>query len=90
MKISAGTYCSPKRISDYLDNKLDEEEQFEFLLHLDYCQLCRDSLYEAMKGSHDHYYKKISGKKLKKELKEISKLVKDDSSQADSEITEVA
>ena len=90
MKISAGPYCDQKRIRDYLDNNLEEDEQFEFLLHLDDCQVCRDTLYAAMKGAHDHYYKKVSGNKLKKELKEISKLVKEDIPRDNNEMTDVA
>ena len=84
------TSCDLERMRAYLDNQLAEDDLLDFLLHLDDCQRCRASLFLAMKMTHEHYYKKSPSKRLEKEMKELSKLAKDDYASDDDELTDVA
>ena len=90
MKTASRNFCNQKKIRAYFNNSLKGEQELEFLIHLDDCKYCRDSLYEIMKGSHENYYRKVSGNKLKKELKEISKLVREEDSRSSDEMSDVA
>jgi len=90
MKTATGYFCNQKKIKAYFERSLDSDEELDFLLHLDECKLCRDSLFEIMKDSHEDYYRKVSGNKIKKELKEISKLVRNDDSRSSDEMPDVA
>lgn len=75
--------CDKSRITAYLNNELDEESLLDFLLHLDDCPGCRESLYEAIKNSHDHYYRKKSNKKIEKEMRELSKVESQEETEED-------
>ena len=44
--------CDPQRINLFLDQKLSDDEQFAFELHLDDCHACRRQL-EAATASED-------------------------------------
>jgi|GEM_PF-889663 len=90
MTVLSRSNCDNAQIEAYLNNNLDEEEYLDFLLHLDECQSCRDSLYETIRGTHDHYYRKKSGKRLEKELREISKIEKEESQDDDEDELNVA
>lgn len=83
MAVISRSACDRSQIEAYLDNNLGEEELLDFLLHLDECRLCRESLYETMRGTHDHYYRKKSGKRLEKELRELSDIEKEEDREDD-------
>jgi len=82
--------CDHTQMLAYLNNQLHGDDLLEFLLHIDECQNCRDCLLLAIKGSHEHYYRKAPSKKLKKEMKELIKLGRDDFRINDEEMPDVA
>lgn len=91
MHISCKYICEESQIEGYLNNQLNDEDLLDFLIHLDECKSCREVLYAEMKGSHDHYYRKKSSKKLEKEIRELSKIENEEGGSEDEEdITDVA
>ena len=52
--------CNREMLSGYLENRLDLEEQLDFLIHVDSCGHCWDEVYNATKARHPHYYKSTS------------------------------
>ena len=90
MQILDKPTCDQNQMQAYLDNELNEDDLLDFLLHLDECQMCRSILYLSIKGTHDHYYRKSPNKRLEREMKEISKMNRDDFKSKDDEMTDVA
>jgi predicted anti-sigma-YlaC factor YlaD len=82
--------CDLIQLEAYLKNELTGDDLLNLLLHLDECKRCRTSLFQAMKGTHEHYYRKSPSKKLEKEMKELSKLGNENYSSDDDELTDVA
>jgi len=66
--------CKRELLSGYLENRLDLEDQLDFLTHVDSCAHCWDEVYNATKARHPHYYKNTSRqvKLSKRELGEGS------------------
>ena len=82
--------CDKEKIRAYLNHELSEDDLLDFLLHLDDCRFCRATLYEERKEAHQHFYRKASGKKLEKEMQELSRIERQAGSLDDDEITDVA
>ena len=40
------TPCSFERLIQYLDKKLNLDQQLEVLEHLDFCETCREAIYQ--------------------------------------------
>jgi hypothetical protein len=73
MKLKAPEVCDKQALARYLDKKLEEEQQLEFLFHLDQCPDCWQEVYSATKASHPHFYKKPP-RKSKLSEKELVRL----------------
>jgi hypothetical protein len=52
--------CDREMLSGYLANRLELEDQLDFLAHVDTCTHCWDAVYNATKAKHPHYYKSTS------------------------------
>jgi hypothetical protein len=52
--------CNREMLSGYLENRLELEDQLDFLVHVDTCTHCWDVVYNATKARHPHYYKSTS------------------------------
>ena len=63
--------CNREMLSGYLENRLDLEEQLDFLIHVDSCGHCWDEVYNATKARHPHYYKKSTSRQVKVSKREL-------------------
>ncbi len=52
--------CRRELLSGYLENRLELEDQLDFLSHVDECPRCWEEVYNATKAQHPHYYKNTS------------------------------
>ncbi len=50
--------CNRETLVRYLQNRLEEDDTLDFLMHLDTCPTCWEAVYTATKASHPHYYKR--------------------------------
>lgn len=50
--------CRRETLVRYLQNRLEEDDTLDFLIHLDSCPTCWEAVYTATKASHPHYYKR--------------------------------
>jgi hypothetical protein len=50
--------CDRKTVRDFLNEQLREDERLDFLLHLDDCPNCWETVYAATKATHPHFYKR--------------------------------
>ncbi len=50
--------CRRDTLVRYLQNRLEEDDTLDFLIHLDNCPTCWEAVYTATKASHAHYYKR--------------------------------
>jgi Putative zinc-finger len=90
MQITDKPTCNLNLMQAYLKNELNEDDLLDFLMHLDECEMCKAILYQSIKGTHDHFYRKAPNKRLEKEMKEISKMNQDDFKSDSDEMTDVA
>ncbi|HLV00019.1 MAG TPA: zf-HC2 domain-containing protein [Acidobacteriota bacterium] len=79
--------CDRRLLSDFLTERLEEEELLDFLFHLDECPRCWEEVYSAKKAAHPHYYK-TKTKKTRISERELARLNR--SNTPDDEIFEVA
>ena len=50
--------CKRETLVRFLQNKLEEDDRLDFLIHLDSCTDCWEAVYSATKAGHPHYYKR--------------------------------
>ena len=51
-------HCKRETLVRYLQNRLEEDDMLDFLIHLDECPTCWEAVYTATKASHPHFYKR--------------------------------
>jgi len=51
-------HCKRDTLVRYLQNRLEEDDTLDFLIHLDECPNCWEAVYTATKASHPHFYKR--------------------------------
>lgn len=49
--------CNPDQLGPFLADELEIEDKLEFLYHLDECGECWESVYNAIKSQHPHFYR---------------------------------
>lgn len=79
--------CDRRLLSEFLTDRLEEEQLLDFLFHLDECPRCWEEVYSATKAAHPHYYK-TKTKKARISEKELARLNPRDT--AEDEVFEVA
>ncbi len=50
--------CKREVLVSFLQNRLEEDDRLDFLMHLDSCPNCWEAVYSASKAAHPHYYKR--------------------------------
>lgn len=72
--------CDRKVLRGFLTNKLEEDARLDFLFHLDECPSCWDTVYNATKAEHPHFYKRPVRKPahLEPEIAEFEKAEESD------------
>lgn len=76
--------CDREVLVKFLSKKLEDDEQLDFLFHLDACPSCWEEVYNAEKETHPQYYKKTT-KKSRAAAKELQFLERAGKSEDDVE-----
>lgn len=80
-------YCDRSTLVRFLQNQLEEDDRLDFLMHLDACPNCWESVYSAAKAAHPHFYKRPIKTERFADV-DLSALVDNDEESED--VTEVA
>lgn len=79
--------CDRRTLDAFLQGRLEEDDSLDFLMHLDSCPNCWESVYSATKATHPHFYKRPI-KSSRFDNMDLSGL--DPSDDDSDEVTEVA
>ena len=66
--------CDRKMMLSFLRDQLEQDDRLVFLFHLDECPNCWDTVYNATKATHPHFYKRPPRKTTEFSEKEIRSL----------------
>ena len=48
--------CHRETLVGFLQDRLEEDDRLDFLIHLDSCPRCWEVIYSARKAAHPHFY----------------------------------
>lgn len=65
--------CDRRRLAGYLSGQLDLDDRLAFLLHVEDCGRCWETVYHNVKAQHPHFYRQ-SPRGVKISSKELSRL----------------